>query len=516
MTDVEVPRWSAFELRVPGTVSGSWVDVGIEAVFARGDEFRTVGGFAAGIDDLRVRFAPPETGRWTYVVTRDGETIARGAITCIAPITCGPVHAVGTAFAHADGTAYAPFGTTLYAWTHQPAELRAETLRTLASAPFNKVRMCVFPKGMIYNTVPPEVFPFIRGADGRWDVHHPVPSYWDALDERLTQLDALGIQADLILFHPYDFGPDGLWGLSTLPMQDALAYLRYAVRRLASHANIWWSLANEFDMLFHRSDDDWRAIAQQVVAEDPTGHLLSCHNWIRLADADLPWITHCSIQSSEIHRVRDWRERWNKPVVIDELGYEGDLVQAWGHLSGFELVHRMWCVLLSGGYATHGETFFRQDEVIWWAKGGRLVGDAVARIRFLRDLVEGFGAPLEPRTRGQLIDPNGIDPSFVAGLNAAFENADPIRRDRMAEWMVVYEASVGTDDVIIRYLGHSRQSTFCFELPDGEFDIELIDIWNMTRRTVARRVDGTVDVPLPGLAGTVVAAVRQSTPTSDL
>jgi hypothetical protein len=496
------------ELRVPGAAGASWIDVDVEAVFVQGEWRIAARGFAAGADDLRVRFAPPATGVWTYEVRRAGEPVLSGEVVAD-EVGRGPVRAEGTRFAYADGSPYLPIGTTLYAWAHQPAALRAETLTTLAASPFTKVRMCVFPKGMVYNTTPPEAFPFERTEDGGWDVHHPVPAFWDSLDERIRELGALGIEADVILFHPYDFGPDGLWGLSRLPRDDALAYLRYAVRRLAAHRNVWWSLANEYDMLFHRSTEDWIALGEQVVAEDPSGHLLSCHNWIELFDADLPWITHASIQSSEVHRVRDWRERWGKPVIVDELGYEGDLIEAWGHLSGFELVDRIWRTTLGGGYASHGETFFRDDEVIWWAKGGRLRGDAPARLGFLRAFLEGLGAPLEPRTRGRLIDPNGIDESFVRGLTDAFERTDPVRRDRMEEWIVLYEAGVGDDAVIVRYLGRSRQSVLELELPAGEYAIDLVDIWNMNRRTVLPSASGAVRIPLPAVEGTAVVATRR-------
>ncbi len=54
-------------------------------------------------------------------------------------------------FQYADGNAYFPFGTTCYAWTHQGDELEEVTLRTLQTAPFNKLRMCIFPKHYDFN-----------------------------------------------------------------------------------------------------------------------------------------------------------------------------------------------------------------------------------------------------------------------------------------------------------------------------------------------------------------------------
>jgi hypothetical protein len=72
-----------------------------------------------------------------------------------------------------------PVGTTAYVWTHQGDELEEQTLRTLAESPFNKPRMCVFPKAFLYNTNEPH------------------------LERRIGEPARLGIEADLILFHPY-------------------------------------------------------------------------------------------------------------------------------------------------------------------------------------------------------------------------------------------------------------------------------------------------------------------------
>ena len=43
---------------------------------------------------------------------------------------------------------------------------------------------------------------------------------------------------------------------------------------------------------------------------------------------------------------------------------------------------------MRGGYAGHGETYPHPEDLIWWAKGGKLHGEAWKRIGFLRDLLE--------------------------------------------------------------------------------------------------------------------------------
>lgn len=112
-------------------------------------------------------------------------------------------------FRYEDGAKYLTFGTTCYAWIYQTGELQDETMETLSTACFNKIRMLIFPKFMPYNQEEPKLFPFARRADGSWDVNRTEDAFWENLDNRVAGLGKLGVEADLILFHPYD-----RWGFS--------------------------------------------------------------------------------------------------------------------------------------------------------------------------------------------------------------------------------------------------------------------------------------------------------------
>lgn len=64
------------------------------------------------------------------------------------------------------------------------------------------------------------------------------------LEKRIDQLNRLGIEADLILFHPYD---KGRWGFDAMSNEVNVRYIKYITARLASFRNVWWSMANEWD-----------------------------------------------------------------------------------------------------------------------------------------------------------------------------------------------------------------------------------------------------------------------------
>ena len=64
------------------------------------------------------------------------------------------------------------------------------------------------------------------------------------MEKRIDQLNRLGIEADLILFHPYD---KGRWGFDAMSNEVNVRYIKYITARLASFRNVWWSMANEWD-----------------------------------------------------------------------------------------------------------------------------------------------------------------------------------------------------------------------------------------------------------------------------
>ena len=188
-----------------------------------------------------VRIMPEQMGEYRYRIWLKGseeseEIKLEGAFVCVEPREGrhGKVQTKEDGFVYTDGTRFLPFGTTCYAWTHQPEELQEQTVNTLRKSCFNKLRMLLFPKFMPYNEDDPAVYPFGQGEEGEWDVNRIVPAYWDNLDLRLRQLEELGIEADLILFHPYD-----KWGFAEMTQEASLLYVSYCVARLAAYHNVW-------------------------------------------------------------------------------------------------------------------------------------------------------------------------------------------------------------------------------------------------------------------------------------
>ncbi|MGB3327830.1 MAG: DUF5060 domain-containing protein, partial [Thermomicrobiales bacterium] len=287
-----VPCYGRFELELRGPSHGNpFVEVAIAAWIAGPDGTVRVPGFYDGDGVFCVRYMPECSGDYTWTTISNARSLdgIAGTFTVMPPLpgAHGPVRVADTFhFAHADGTRHRPLGTTAYAWTHQGDALEEKTLATLATSPFTKIRMCVFPKSYLYNENEPEHFPFEGDLAQGFDLQRFNVASWRHLERRIAQLADLGIEADLILFHPYD-----RWGFSTMdPVADD-RYLAYAVARLASFANVWWSLANEYDLLFAKTEADWERFAAIVQRDDPSRHLLSIHNCRPFYDHSRPWVT---------------------------------------------------------------------------------------------------------------------------------------------------------------------------------------------------------------------------------
>jgi hypothetical protein len=248
-----------------------------------------------------------------------------------------------------------------------------------------------------------------------------------------------------------------------MPNEVNIKYIKYVTARLSSFRNVWWSMANEFDFVKSKNLSDWDLLTKTVVQSDPYRHLCSIHGSTgTYYDYWKPEITHASIQDNvmveDFGRAATLRNVYKKPIIYDEVNYEGNLKSRWGRLSGEQMLEAFWQAAITGTYVTHGETYWNGNvtDTVFWAKGGKLIGTSPARIAFLRHLLEEGPAPLE-----------------LADLS----------RDNQT-------ATAGKGYYII-YFGKQMNETWLFNLPAKNskyekpkagirFKVEIIDTWDMT------------------------------------
>jgi hypothetical protein len=227
--------------------------------------------------------------------------------------------------------------------------------------------------------------------------------------------------------------------------------------------------------MFDRTLVDWDNHFKLVQQVDPYEHLRSIHNCFGFYDHRKPWVTHCSIQHHNLLEVPNWLQQYGKPVVIDECGYEGDIHMIWGSLSAEEMVLRHWLGFACGGYVGHGETYWNEEELLWWSKGGELHGESAPRLAFLRQIIEAVPAP-------------GLFPL----------QPDPSIREPIVEggWNKISAGHNGTDYYLV-YFGMHQPRFRYFSLPEGSFRIDILDTWNMSIERFSENASGRVQVELP-------------------
>ncbi len=471
----KIEQWDRFEISLNYTCScNSFTDVKLSAKFKSKDTSIVVSGFYDGDNTFMIRFMPIETGMWNYITSSNIPELdnKKGSLECIKSSNDnhGFVNVSNTYnFKYADGKQYYPFGTTAYAWIHMSDGLQELTLNTLKHSGFNKVRMCVFPKNYDLVKTEPEIYPFKtkeikKDSNGNeikvWDFNRFNPAFFHHLEKRIDNLKQLGIEADLILFHPYD---NGRWGFDSMTLEVNIRYIKYLTARLASFRNVWWLLANEWDYIKSKTHADWDTLSKAVVESDPYNHLCSIHgSTAHYFEYWKPWFTHASIQDeapvTKFGAAAILRNALHKPIIYDEVGYEGNLKQRWGRYSPEEMTYLVWMGVIAGTYVTHGETYMLHgaEDTIFWADGGELKGISWKRIAFLRKIMEEGPGPL------QIAD---------------------VSRDN-------HTATAG-DGYYIIYFGKEINDSWLFTLPYKNADyknpkpgtrykVEIIDTWEMT------------------------------------
>lgn len=489
-----VHRWDVFEISVQGPRGGNpFTEQWLRGTFAGSVETVNTDGFYDGDGTYRIRFMPSMAGDYTFRLEASFLTEPAEGAFSVLPARAenhGPVRvAAQYHFAYEDGTPYYSVGTTCYVWALQSDDMIERTLALLTQARFNKLRFCIFPKHYMYNLGEPRSYPyegtpmdssvlstsnFMRYFGNRegndWDFSRFNPEHFRHLEHCIAALAERGVEADIIVMHPYD-----RWGFSKMSAIEDDLYWHYVVARFSAFHNVWWSLANEYDLMPQKSIGDWERYASILCEKDSYHHLRSIHNCKGFYDYSRPWVTHCSIQRQECYMCAEyvdrWREIYKKPVVIDEMSYEGNVPSGWGNISGEEMIRRFWETVCRGGYPGHGETYHSEDGPVWWSHGGALHGESWKRVGFLYDILSA-------------VPGHGLEPLAghwdIVGAVPQSEFIEPVK-----SWYLFY-------------FSFMQPCMRDFYINDTtRFAVDVIDTWNMTIEPQGE-MQGRFTVQLPG------------------
>lgn len=318
---------------------------------------------------------------------------------CTPATTRGPVRRSGTTLRSSDGTPYHPLTTTWFG----SADNWPEACRALAASPFNRVRLRAHPASL------------------------------PGLDAQVQDLLAIEIDAEILI-----------------SSSDA-AFIRELVNRLAAYRNVTWCLDGVGDV---------RALAELIAECDSSRHLISLH---AAADPGVPWLTHLSVPLENLRSVSALRRHFEKPVLVDACGYEGNGSTPDTSLTPQEMLTRIWEGTVRGAHVTHGEWYVDADSGPWSGGGARPTGVVAQRLRLLREVLDEL--------------PDGVE---------------PIDDYRDAPTLAV------PGSYYLQYLGEHRFPERTFSLPEGTYQVDVLDVWNHSVRRTHETVSDILTVRLPG------------------
>jgi hypothetical protein len=240
-------------------------------------------------------------------------------------------------------------------------------------------------------------------------------------------------------------------GAEILISSSDAAFVRELVNRLAAYRNVTWCLDTA---------DDVRALAELIAEHDSSQHLISA---LGTVDPGVPWLTHLSVPLENLRGVSALRRDYAKPVLVDAAGYEGDGSTPDTSLTPQEMLTRIWEGTVRGAHVTHGEWYVDADGGPWSGGGARPTGVVAQRLRLLREVLDEL--------------PDGVE---------------PIDDYRDAPTLAV------PGSYYLQYLGEHRFPERTFSLPEGTYQVEVLDVWNHSVRRTHETVSDTLTVRLPG------------------
>ena len=130
----------------------------------------------------------------------------------------------------------------------------------------------------------------------------------------MSELNNGNFILDIILFHPYDYGH---WGFDCMGGRESNSYstsndefyLKYLISRIGSYRNIWFNMANEFNLIECKNKSlpnkfpIWDDLFNILIKYDPYNQYRekSIHQYGDVMyNYSQPWTTHFSVQLNYI------------------------------------------------------------------------------------------------------------------------------------------------------------------------------------------------------------------------
>lgn len=483
-----VEQWNRLELTLESSTAYAHPDrdVEITALFlGESGATLTLAGFWDGGTRFAVRFAPPEAGRWTYVITASDPSNA--GLHAVGDIRVRPysgdldiyrrgfvrVSDDGRGFAYADGRPFFWLGNTHwqafnYERLHESNDPYHECSSQFA---------CTVDRDLERGFTVYQTYPDAAVNDGGGNV-----SFVDWWQDRYTRLNPAAFRErfDVMMDHLTDRGLVVALGMGVHTQSGRIGaeamshFAKYVTARYAAYPVVWIT-GQEVDIEDEVGNlSTWRAVAETIADHDGYRHPLGAHMSTHgepTVFADEPWHDwfptqggHTSIRTQAHYRFY-WDERPSKPYLETEANYEG----IW-EVTTDDTRRSAWKALQTG---SHGYTYgaagvwgikWDHNAPGWdgfqngtpWFDGVRLPGGD--QMGLLKDFYLGLGDrwPLTPR--------------FGDEVFGSFDNAEEsVLATASVDTYVVYFYASDTATGMLANMRNTRYTARWFDPRSGEW-----------------------------------------------
>jgi len=164
---------------------------------------------------------------------------------------------------------------------------------------------------------------------------------------------------------------------------------------------------------------------------------------------------------------------------------------------------------MAGAYGSHGETYVNPGHQLWWSVGGELVGQAPARLGFLKQIM--LEAPFMEMQPAPDIIKDGDDSVAALAKRGSYYLIHFAQAKQAPDWNIGFfgPATPSKPLPVPPLTEHTFQPPSLpeFTLGEGTFRVDMIDTWNMRVYPVGY-TEGPVQKFLPDMAPGIVRLVR--------
>ncbi len=444
---VSVPAYSVFEIEL--TSSNSYdnpylVDPPKATFTAPSGKTFEIEGFWDGGNTWRVRFAPTQTGTWSFSIrSEDPDLAGGGQFQCTPSSSHGFVRVSATnpyTFEYDDGTPFFWLGETSWrGLTDQvPFDSRFKQYIDLrASQGFTHVHFILnsYINGLgFWKNEGGTVFDESAGSK---DYDRLNPGYFKWVDRRLDYVESKGLVPGLYLTWAQEF-------VKFSPEQFE-RFVHYVVARYAAY-NITWTVSGEYDEAGDKRA--YAAVGNLIKQLDPYNHPVTIQPSADGSSAEFAgndWLDYIAEQVKSNWHDAILRDRqYNKPVVNEEYGYAGKV-------SAQDVVRGAWSIVTAGGFFTAGFlTTYAPDKGGWDLNAYLPEAQALG---FLRNVLEKLPWwEMEPHdellTRGYcLAKPGEVYLAYIPG-GGTFGLRSPGDATYQVAWLDPFNASAGQPQTV--------------------------------------------------------------------